>query len=128
MINILENDHDPCVRHEVAAQLYRIEERKPQLMANLRTRVVSALFDRAWNDESVVVRHESIEVLGYIADAQSLSALRRLTVDENLDISSTAEIALRTATRRIAEGIKTHDLCSELIARWPEEETGSLTK
>ena len=128
LIDILQNDHDPCVRHEAAAQLYRIEEKKPQLMANLRPRVVSALFERAWNDESVVVRHESIEVLGYIADEQSLDALRRLTTDVNLDISSTAEIALRTATRRIAEGIETRDLCSELISRWPKEQTNSLTE
>lgn len=118
MINLLENDGDPCVRHEAAAQLFRIEEKKPHLMTNLREQAIAALLDKAWHDESTVVRHESIEVLGYIGDQGCLKNLAELAMDENLDIRSTAEIALRTTEHRIKRGIKAGALCTDLIDRW----------
>jgi HEAT repeat protein len=121
MINLLENDGDPCVRHEAAAQLIRIEEKKPHLMTNLRQRAIAALLERALNDESTVVRHESIEVLGYIGDERSLQNLTELAMEENLDIRSTAEIALRTAERRIKRGVKASSLCADIIETWRTE-------
>jgi HEAT repeat protein len=119
IINVLENDGDPCVRHEAAAQLFRIEEKKPHLMTNLKQRAIAALWDKAWNDESTVVRHESIEVLGYIGGEESLENLTALAMDENLDIRSTAEIAFRTAEHRIKRRIGASALCADLIACWP---------
>lgn len=118
MLKLLETDVDPCVRHEAAAQIYRIEEKKPHLMTNLRDQAIATLIDKAWNDESTVVRHESIEVLGYLGDERSLKDLSELSTDKNLDISSTAEIALRTAQRRMAWGIGADTLCSDIIAHW----------
>jgi|ERR1041385_551529 HEAT repeat protein len=122
MLKLLETDADPCVRHEAAAQIYRIEEKKPQLMTNLREQAIATLIDKAWNDESTVVRHESIEVLGYLGDERSLKDLSELATDKNLDISSTAEIALRTAQRRMAWGIGADTLCSDIIAHWQDEQ------
>lgn len=118
MIHLLENDADPCVRHEAAAQLFRIEEKKPHLMNSLRQRAIAALLDKAWNDESTVVRHESIEVLGYIGDEDCLKSLTKLAMDENVDIRSTAEIALRTTEHRIERGITASALCTNLVDRW----------
>lgn len=118
MLKLLESDLDPCVRHEAAAQIYRIEERNPHLMANLRDQAIATLIDKAWNDESAVVRHESIEVLGYVGDRRSLKDLSELATDTNLDISSTAEIALRTAQRRLRWGISADTLSADIIARW----------
>ena len=118
MIKILEKDADPCVRHEAAAQLFRIEEKKPHLMVNLKREAVAALLDKAWNDESTVVRHESIEVLGYIGGEDALKNLTELATHENLDIRSTAEIAFRTAERRIKQGIKASALCTDIVDHW----------
>src|SRR2546429_9385221 len=64
LLSLLRSDRDPCVRHEVAAQLFRIEEQKPHLMVNIRPNVIEGLLDRAEYDESTVVRHEAIEALG----------------------------------------------------------------
>jgi HEAT repeat protein len=121
LIELLENDPDPCVRHEAAAQLYRLEERKPRLMINLREKAVASLLDKACNDESTVVRHESIEVLGYVGGEECLDNLRQLATNEDLDIRSTAEIALRTAERRMKCGIKPQAICAQILASWPED-------
>jgi HEAT repeat protein len=118
IVSLLESDSDPCVRHEAAAQLYRIEETKPHLMNGVREHAVATLLDKALTDESTVVRHESIEVLGYIGDRDALPHLAELAKNNNLDIRSTAEIAYRTAHRRLTDDITTSGLSAHLIKHW----------
>jgi hypothetical protein len=127
IINVLQNDEDPCVRHEAAAQLFRIEEKKPTLMINLKRQTIAALLDKAYNDESIVVRHESIEALGYIGDEHSLTSLEKLSKDKNLDIRSTAEIAFHTAERRIKDGVRASDLTAHIIENWIPKSSSPTT-
>ncbi len=118
LIRLLHSDKDPCVRHEVAAQLFRTEEKKPHLMENLRDDVIAALLERAQRDESTVVRHEAIEALGYIGDAQTLVVLKQLATEVDIDIRSTAEIAVSTTARRMRENVTTGELADHLVRNW----------
>lgn len=118
VIDVLLSDCDPCVRHEAAAQLFRIEEQRPHLMKGVKRQAIDALLDRAHRDESTVVRHESIEALGYLGDENALRSLEALALDRDLDIRSTAEIALRTCRRRIVDGVSAGELCSHIIEKW----------
>lgn len=118
LLNILNNDIDPCVRHEAAAQLFRVAEKKPDLLLNLKKTVINALLDRAYNDESTVVRHESIEALGYIADKDTLKHLYSLSLNDNLDIKTTASIAHKTAKRRLVLNLKASEITDNIISTW----------
>lgn len=116
LIKILFDDADPCVRHKAAAQLFRIEEKDIDLPKNLKSEIIHALLDRALNDESTVVRHESIEALGYLGDESALNSLKKLTIDENLDVRSTAIIALGTASKRVEFNLEVNQVSDFLIA------------
>ena len=116
IIEILINDTDPCVRHEAAAQLFRIEEKKSELFKPLKRKAIDALFDRAYNDISTVVRHESIEALGYLAEKDHLTQLEKLIISEDIDIKSTAAIAYNAASIRIKNNLKANELGDFLLA------------
>lgn len=118
IIDVLNNDNDPCVRHEAAAQLFRIAEKKPDLLINLKQVIINSLLDKAYHDISTVVRHESIEALGYIVDKNSLKYLHKLRMDDNIDISSTANIAYKTAKRRLVLKLKASEITDNIIATW----------
>jgi hypothetical protein len=106
LLSILNNDEDPCVRHEAAAQLFRIEEKKSYLFSPMtKNMAIKSLFTRAKYDESVVVRHESIEALGYLVDFDRLDCLDSFVQSENLDIKSTAKISTKVARYRIEKNI-----------------------
>ena len=118
LIDILKDDYDPCVRHEAAAQLFRVAERKPLLLQNLKSKAIETLLDKACNDVSTVVRHESIEALGYIADLNALKDLEHFSKSDNLDIHSTAHIALKTAKRRLEMNLTADEVTNNIIATW----------
>ncbi|HEV7601962.1 MAG TPA: hypothetical protein VGO49_17115 [Bradyrhizobium sp.] len=106
LLSILNNDEDPCVRHEAAAQLFRIEEKKSHLFSPMtKNMAIKSLFTRAKYDESVVVRHESIEALGYLVDFDRLGCFDSFVQSENLDIQSTAKISAKVARYRIEKNI-----------------------
>lgn len=125
LLDVLNNDSDPCVRHEVAAQLFRAAEKKPNLLVNLKQIVINTLLEKAHNDESIVVKHECIEALGYITDADSLKFIHRLCNDENIDISTTANIAYKTARRRLVLNLKVSELTDNIIENWKIKTTAN---
>ena len=116
VISILNNDADPCVRHEAAAQLFRLEEKKSWLFSGeLRNMAIRALLARANYDQSIVVQHELIEALGYLIDREHLSDLEAFMGSDNIDISSTARISARVARIRIEKGISASMIGQVLI-------------
>jgi len=90
---VLAQDPDPIVRHEAAAQLLKIETKKPGLTVNLRPQIQAALIKSVCEDNSVIVRHESMEALAYIGDRGAMSVLESLVGHANADINCTAKIA-----------------------------------
>jgi hypothetical protein len=119
LMGLLIHDSDPCVRHKAAAQLFRVEEKESPLTVNLKSKIIQALVDRAFHDKSTVVRHESIEALGYLGDKSALDSLKILMGDENLDVSSTAGIAFGTAKRRVENNIDASEVANFLIETSP---------
>lgn len=118
IFDLLANDADPCVRHEAAAQLYRIGEKKPELLSSIRDKAVKALYSAVNCDASIVVKHECIEVLGYLAKEKDLNKLRKLIKSENPDIHSTAKIAFRMAKNRLVGNIPVNKIPSHYIAMY----------
>jgi len=119
LISVLNHDADPCVRHEAAAQLYRILEKKEGLFtSHSREIVVEALFDRARHDDSTVVKHESIESLAYLVDQEQLHQLEAFTISEDADISATARISSKIARSRIENGIAASSIGQFYLTNW----------
>lgn len=123
IINILDDDPDPCVRHEAAAQLFRIELKKNDLLQNLKSKAIEILFRKATTDPSIVVQHESIEALAYLVGPEHLEQLRVFIDSNDLDIQSTATIAFHTAKKRIESKTPARDLSSLLIQEWIAPQT-----
>lgn len=115
LIELLANDLDSCVRHKAAAQLFRIKEKGIVVTADLESKIIEALVDRAFHDASTVVRHESIEALGYLGNESTLDSLRELIEVDNPDVSATAYIAYETAKRRAEYNIDATELGDFLI-------------
>ena len=112
---VLTLDPDPIVRHEAAAQLLKIETKRPELTANLKQQIQSALVKSIHEDSSVIVRHEAMEALAYIGNEDALPILQGLVNDSNSDIKCTALIARDILLFRLKHSLKGSELCGSLM-------------
>jgi len=90
LIQVLEKDVDPIVRHEAAFALYKLYNRG-QISGE---HALEALCNSAQNDSSVVVRHESAESLGFFRFPQAFEVLNQLAYESEPDVAATARISL----------------------------------
>jgi len=115
MLSILRHDKDPMIRHEVAAQLLRLEQTKPELMYLLKKTILALLKETVVNDESVIVKHEALEAIGYIGEQEELNFLLSYTRDLNEDIRTTSQVAYESLRYRIDNNIGASELSSYLL-------------
>jgi HEAT repeat protein len=90
LIQVLEKDIDPIVRHEAAFTLYKLYNRG-QISGE---RALKSLCNSAYHDVSTVARHESAESLGFFRHPQAFETLNELLKDPNPDVVATARISL----------------------------------
>lgn len=91
---VLYRDTNPVVRHEAAfilGKLYRAQRIRG-------TRALIALCEAANSDESVVVRHEALEVLAAFPHQRAFNALQKALSDPSADVVATAVISLHIQT------------------------------
>jgi len=101
VIDILEKHPDMMVRHEAAFVLLELEESNPRLLKEMSSIITSALSRSAKYDKSLVVRHETLEALGYVGDETCLNFLRLSTKSRNKDIQESALVALQLLEFRL---------------------------
>jgi|ERR1035437_2601133 HEAT repeat protein len=118
LVNVLRNDSSSVLRHEAAAQLLKIEQKKPWLINQLKDFVIESLLNVVMNDKSLVARHESVEALSYIGDKNVLKKLDEIikTENENSEIIETVKIARDIIEYRIIKDIKASDLGSTILS------------
>jgi HEAT repeat protein len=119
LLAVLQDDKDPIVRHEAAAQLLKLETTKPSVTARVRERMCEALRGSIRNDPSVIVRHEAMEALAYIGNEENLSVLQSLIEDPNSDIQFTARIAYDMLRFRLQKNIAGSELGAAICAVSP---------
>ncbi len=115
IIEILESDPSLMVRHEAAARLLKLAYYKPHLIVNLTQRISGTLVKAALGDKSIVVRHESIEALGYLGGEDVIPVLSELTRDQNLDIRDSATVALDLLKFRLHENVPASKIADRII-------------
>lgn len=119
LLEILRTDNDPIVRHEASAQLLRIEMFYSNISIDLRDEILESLIDRVKNDSSVIVIHECLEAIGYIASENEIQFLRDIiSTYENADIVSTAFIALKALELRINKNLEPGQFWDEIYSKW----------
>lgn len=101
ILDILERHPDMMVRHEAAFVLLELEETNPRLLKKMRPDITAALSRRVKYDKSLVVRHETLEALGYVGDESCLSLLRLSAKNRNKDIRESALVALQLLEFRL---------------------------
>lgn len=123
LLDILRNDMSSVIRHEAAAQLLKIEQKKPWLISAIRDKVIKHLLDVVMMDRSMVARHESAEALSYIGDgavADKLEQMRR-SMQPNDELIETLEIARDTIYYRVKFGISASDLGRSILQEYKAE-------
>jgi HEAT repeat protein len=119
LLEILKTDQDPIVRHEVSAQLLRIEMFYSNISIDLRDEIVKSLIDRVENDSSVIVVHECLEALGYIASKNEIQFLKDIiNTNTNCDIVSTAFIALKALELRVNYNLEPGQFWDDIYNKW----------
>ena len=93
VIEILETHPDMMVRHEAAFVLLELDATNPRLLKAMRGEITTALSNRAKYDKSMVVRHETLEALGYVGDESCLGLLKSAARSRNKDIRESALVA-----------------------------------
>jgi len=115
LVDFLERNQNPIVRHEAAAQLLELARDKPMLMKRVKQKVLEALMKRASDDANVTSRHEAIEVLGYLGDEKAIPVLRPNLNHENEDIRYTARIALDVLQFRLDRKLNASELWKAIV-------------
>lgn len=117
LVAILKNDKSSIIRHEAAAQLLKIEQKKPWLIDKLRSYVIEELLTVVLSDKSLVARHESAEALSYIGDKNVLETFENL-INSNItkdEIIETVIIARDTIKYRMDNNIKASELSASIL-------------
>jgi len=114
VLEVLERHPDLMVRHEAAFVLLDFEEKNPSLSKKMRAVITNALSKRARYDKSLVVRHETLEALGYVGDESCMNLLLQSTKSRNKDIRESALFALQLLRFRLSGAP-----LSELLSRYP---------
>ena len=117
LVAILKNDKSSIIRHEAAAQLLKIEQKKPWLIDKLRSYVIEELLTVVLSDKSLVARHESAEALSYIGDKNVLETFENL-INSNItkdEIIETVITARDTIKYRMDNNIKASELSASIL-------------
>ncbi len=115
ILSVFEDDPDPIVRHEAAAQLIRLERENPNVVSPLKVKIREALI-RGPQDKSVVIRHEALESLAYIGDESTLEILQASIGDANPDVSNTAKLAYEVLAFRLKHNLKPSELSKAFLS------------
>ena len=120
LLEILQKDRSSVIRHEAAAQLLKIEQKKPWVMSDMKDKVIAELLSVIINDKSLVARHESIEALSYIGDDTVLPLLNKIIKSESSDneILDTLKIAKDIIEYRIIKNISPSQLSKTIIEEY----------
>ncbi|MBS1593175.1 MAG: HEAT repeat domain-containing protein [Bacteroidetes bacterium] len=117
LVNILTCDRSSVVRHEAAAQLLKIEQKKPWVLKPMKSYVIRKLLNVVITDTSLVAKHESVEALSYIGDSSVLIELNKLIENSGEDeISDTIQLAIETIEYRIVKNINAHELSDAILS------------
>jgi len=101
-IALMESENNSILRHEISAQLLRINNKKPGLLQPIQSEIEDFLIGVILNDQSIVSRHEAIESLSSIGGKKSLAFLLKLCRNEqNNDILDTIHISLPLIEQRL---------------------------
>jgi hypothetical protein len=104
LLNFMHEERNAVLRHEISAQLLKINKRVPELVLPIINKIENFLIDTAINDESIVSRHEAIEALSSIGGEESLKFLLELSKTEvNKDILDTILISMPIIKRKIKD-------------------------
>lgn len=117
LVSVLRNDKNSVVRHEAAAQLLKIEQKKPWIMEEIKDYVINELLNVVLIDQSLVAKHESVEALSYIGDDKVLKKFNELIEkqsDEN-ELLDTILVARDSIDYRISRKIAASTLGEEII-------------
>lgn len=116
LLKLLIVDPDPMVRHEIAAQLLRLEMFRSDISKRHRKEILSAFKERIKNDTSIIVKHECLEALGYIGEKSDLEYLSNIINEEsNEDIVSTAKISLGALTFRTEKNLEPGEFWNDIF-------------
>jgi hypothetical protein len=118
LLKVLRKDQSSIVRHEAAAQLLKIEQRKPELIRNLKDKVIDALLVVVMNDKSLVAKHESVEALSYIGDNTVLPVFNKLldSLDKDNELIDSVHLAKEAIEYRISKNIMASELGEAIMA------------
>ena len=106
---------NPILRHEISAQLLRLEQKKSELTSKIRDEIEDFLIEVSSTDESIVSKHEALESLSYLGTEKSLNFLKNaLHIETNLDIVKTIEISIGVLEYKLDNKIKSGDLYEEI--------------
>ncbi len=97
LVNVLERDPDPIVRHEAAFVLRHLKTHR-RISGNVAKR---ALCTSARKDESIVVRHEAMEALHCFEGEEVERTLLSMLEHDEPDIRATAAISLERRKNRL---------------------------
>lgn len=121
LLNLITTDPDPMVRHEVAAQLLRLEMFRSEISKIHRKEILLTFKERIQNDNSIVVKHECLEAIGYVGDKDDFDYLRHIIEnDKNEDIISTAQIALGALTLRTDKKLEPSEFWDRIYNEYDE--------
>lgn len=117
LVFILRNDKNSVVRHEAAAQLLKIEQKKPWIMEEIKDYVIKELLNVVINDTSLVAKHESVEALSYIGNEMVLKTFNELieNQDKENELMDTILVARDSIDYRISKKITASTLSEEII-------------
>jgi len=96
-LHIAQNDKSPCVKHEAAfntGQVFAKYEFNEEL-ENIKDHIAHAFCEIVENDESLVMKHETMESMGDAGfdTPEVRELLYRYSQDQNYDVANTARIS-----------------------------------
>ena len=93
LLEILEFDPSPMIRHEVCFQIYKVCSSYPRIYEKRHKSILKKLMERYSLEESMLVRHEILEIIPYFGEPETLLEIKKIFNDKEPDIRSTAKTA-----------------------------------
>ena len=95
-LRIAQTDSSPCVKHEAAFTTGQVfaKHKSFEGFGNIREEIAHAFCEIVENDESLILKHETMETMGFARlDTPEVRALLyKYSQDENYDMANTARI------------------------------------
>lgn len=117
LVDVLQNDTSSVIRHEAAAQMLKIKQRKSHLITPNQGVVINALLHVVRHDTSMVARHEAAEALSYIGDEQILAELNNIIelMESSNELLETLQLTTDTIKYRAEKKIDSSCLGDEIL-------------